>query len=852
MRPCTSFIPMRNAQKGGVSLLTLAIFLMLLGSMLMVGVMYLRGDQSSAEASREREALLWADNAIIGFASTYHRLPCPAEAPDGNENCGLAKGWLPVKALNLDVTLFAPGLLPMRYMVYRDESSLTTEAETHRAPAIGEPGIVSNGRLLPYDAYEPAGWDHATASDATAITDADPHSGRFAGRFFDFNNRNGLDMCETMRLVSVKLAATGSQTDFAHYLRSGAPINVAYGVALPGNFDASGSNRNRFDGVNGTDNPEMEAPDKGHGSTYDDYVRVRDFDSLMSAFGCQPVRYHAEADYEQTIDGSGDINADIAGLIQTIVADTRGVAPTGELKVVINREGIATPMLESVQSVALAYGIVEEIEGQYEDLQGAVDQTVVFASVQAAVAAAGVIVSTVTLVADVIGIVQAVTAAIASLGLNFAAYVAIAAYTVSSITSGVAIGVNIAATTLLVTAAVNTSNIAARLDVDVSKKMEALCEKADLTAAQKAIVEAKEEAEKARDDAREDMQEAKKELDDYQAALKSELDTCKAVVEDKSTADAGLICQAGSSIFASSGTCHSVGVSHSCPSASYDACFNVDSIGASVLNPLARSVRSSYQPFFTGDISTWYAERIVAELALAQIENDLDEARKRKAEAEAPTEDTITKAAESYCTSCPGTGNPSCVKATCIAEQISKLQAEYTAQLAKAEADIASLESAKTTKTDELNVLKTKIAAAHEIPEKAPDQECPGKPAVTILCDTPYANACTEARKILSQSYEAFKKIPLDNCGTDAHELTKKLDRAYCEAPAGYTLEKLYLEKKAIYEQTNEAYASLPDASALFPTISCAAGTGGGMVVILSSDHAKEVVRRVDKRSVLQ
>ncbi|GHT90416.1 hypothetical protein FACS1894101_2890 [Betaproteobacteria bacterium] len=487
---------MRNAQKGGVSLLTLAIFLMLLGSMLMVGVMYLRGDQSSAEASREREALLWADNAIIGFASTYHRLPCPAEAPDGNENCALAKGWLPVKALNLDVTLFAPGLLPMRYMVYRDESSLTTEAETHRAPAIGEPGIYSDDRLLPYDAYEPAGWDHATASDVTAITtDADPHVGRFAGRF-DFNNRNGLDMCETMRLVSVKLAATGSQTDFAHYLRGSTPINVAYGVALPGSFDASGLSLNRFDGANGTNNPAMEAPDKGHGSNYDDYVRVRDFDSLMSAFGCQPVRYHAEADYSHTIDGSGDINADIAGLIQTIVADTRG-APNGKLEVDINREGIATPMLESVQSVALAYGIVEEIEGQYEDLQAAVKQTVVFASVQAAVAAAGVIVSTVTLVADVIGIVQAVTAAIASLGLNFAAYVAIAAYTVSSITSGVAIGVNIAATTLLVTAAVDTSNIAARLDVDVSKEMEALCKKADLTAAQQEIVKAKQDAEEA-------------------------------------------------------------------------------------------------------------------------------------------------------------------------------------------------------------------------------------------------------------------------------------------------------------------------------------------------------------------
>ncbi|GHU13388.1 hypothetical protein FACS189441_0760 [Betaproteobacteria bacterium] len=851
MRPCTSFIPMRNAQKGGVSLLTLAIFLMLLGSMLMVGVMYLRGDQSSAEASREREALLWADNAIIGFASTYHRLPCPAEAPDGNENCGLAKGWLPVKALNLDVTLFAPGLLPMRYMVYRDESLLTGEDETHRAPAIGESGIVSDGRLLPYDAYEPAYWDHAITSDATAITDADAHDGRFAGRSdFNFNNRNGLDMCETMRLVSVKLAATGSQTDFAHYLRGSTPVNVAYGVALPGSFDASGVNLNRFDGANGTNNPEMEAPDKGHGSNYDDYVRVRDFDSLMSAFGCQPVRYQATANYSHTIDGSGDINADIAGLIQTIVADTRGTAPAGALTVAINREGIATPMLESVQSVALAYGIVEEIEGQYEDLQEAVKQTVVFASVQAAVAAAGVIVSTVTLVADVIGIVQAVTAAIASLGLNFAAYVAIAAYTVSSITSGVAIGVNIAATTLLVTAAVNTSNIAARLDVDVSKKMEALCEKADLTKAQEEIAEAKEKAKEAHDDALADMQEAKKELDDYQAVLTSELDTCKEVVE-KSGTDTGLICQSSSGFGTFSGACSQGGQFYSCPSASYDACFNVDSIMASALNPL-RSVRGSYQPFFTGEINTWYAERIVAELALAQIENDLDEANKRKAEAEAPTEDTITKAAESYCTSCPGTGNPSCVKATCIAEQISKLQAEYTAQLAKAEADITRLEQENTTKTDELNVLKTKIEAAHEIPEEAPAQACLTSSTVTILCNTPYAAACTAARETLSQSYEAFKKIPLGNCGTNAHELTKKLDRAYCEAPAGYTLEKLYLEKEAIYEQTKEAYASLPDASALFPTISCTAGGGDGTVVILSSDRAKEVVRRVDKRSVLQ
>ena len=71
-----------------------------------------------------------------------------------------------------------------------------------------------------------------------------------------------------------------------------------------------------------------------------------------------------------------------------------------------------------------------------------------------------------------------------------------------------------------------------------------------------------------------------------------------------------------------------------------------------------------------------------------------------------------------------------------------------------------------------------------------------------------------------------------------------------CDAPVGYMLQAMFEQKEAAYLAAQAAYGEI-DASGV--TIDCDATiVADGEVVIWTSDAAREIVRRVDKRSVLQ
>ncbi|GHU31385.1 hypothetical protein AGMMS50256_19770 [Betaproteobacteria bacterium] len=837
-----------HRQTGGVSLLTLAILLLLLGGTLALGVNYFRAGLPSTDASREREALLWADKAIIGFASTYHRLPCPAASPNGAENCGLAKGWLP-NTLNLDISAFGPGHLPMRYMVYRDESTLGGVDVMHRAPSISD-GTSSGVRPLPHNAFEPGIWDYPDTganSDITAIAEtAFPQNiGRYTGRFDPlFGARNGLDMCETLRLVRVKLAKDGPSAAFAHYTRSGAPVNVAYGLALPGRFNADGANNTLFDGANANGTPAMEAPDRNHSANYDDFVFTRDVDSLMSAFGCQPVRYHAVASYKDDISKGSGLDS-VAEFITTLIDATIPSAPDGELDVAINREGIAVPMLESVQSVALAYGVVEEVNGQYEDLKAAVTETIIFASIQAGLSVGGVLVSTAGLIADAIGVAEAAGIAAACLGLCVNEYVAMALYAASAVVSTISLSINLASTGILIGAAANAGLIGSRLDLDLSDELETICEKMDTSEVNEEIDEneeikkKKKEAEKNLEDARKARNKALEEWNKYYETnpnFKKQVEDCNSLLSK--TGNDGLWC------FSSEG---SMGLcSSSCASASYSNCFGT---GPDSANP---TLIAQYAPFVDDSITDLYQVHMEAEQKVKDFERKIAMANKKIEDTDTDSADVQKAIADAAKDACKGAKDSD--KPTCEAGQRTRLTEGYSAQHSKAENERNGLDSQLTDARTVLTNAKNAIENAHEVPAPAlvAPARCPETGSSTlILCNIHYLSSCGPAHDSITQFYRDYKEYDsVEDClddGDDDHPLT-----AYeCEAPAYEMLWALYQQREAAYQAAQEQYEKISDMSV--DTITCNSTVNGdGNVVIWTSDAAKEIVRRVDKRSVLQ
>lgn len=462
-----------DKRQRGMSLVTLALLLLLIGGALMAGIAYFRASIPSDVASSQKDAMNWADQAVLGFASTQHRLPCPAATPTGDEDCSLAKGWLPAKALNLDATMFQPGLLPMKYMVYRNKTTVNSKTYAHRDLAANE--SVSS-RTLPLDAYEPPEWDNDATQDYTDITDTSAHTGRFTARK-DFNVRNGLDLCETARLAYSEVLHAPSNA-YAHYLRGSTVVNVAYGIAEPGMGDASGNN-NPFDGVNANDAAiQMEPPDLPHSSDYNDYVFVRDLPSYMAALGCPPVHYNMVEGYTEnvakgTFGGLKDFSSEITPITSTFTDNV----PPSELIVAYEREGVAALTVSSVDSVALMVDAAAEVEALRAFVADNANSTMDSAIQQDITTAIGIITAVVGLAANVAAIVKAVTAAIASLGADAGADTAIGLYVAGLAVSVVAVGLSIAAEGMLIAATVYAANVVSAVGGDTSL-ISTFCDKA--------------------------------------------------------------------------------------------------------------------------------------------------------------------------------------------------------------------------------------------------------------------------------------------------------------------------------------------------------------------------------------
>jgi hypothetical protein len=498
--------PRKWRAQNGVSLLTLALLLLMLTGALMAGLAFFRAEIPAEIASAQKNALADADRALMAFASIHHRLPCPADTPGGVENCAAdkAKGYLPIGALGLDAMFLTPDLRTMRYMVYRNPEGDLAKNET-----------VTN-RVLPEDAYKP---------DQVKMEDSDPD--------FLFGDRNGLDMCETMRKAYVAVDA-GASASHAHYRRGGATVNVAYGLALPGAVDVDDvSPPSAFDGVNANGDPVMERPDRGHGGDYDDFVLTRDLYTVMSAFGCQPVKYHVSGLYTTDVANGGGIADDFFTFMNLEPTDD-----VNELHVNYDETGVISPMLASVKSVNEAVKIVKESNTYFGKTKDSAERDTAFgfwstanASVDMGLSLLGIIDTALSMVKDAGNIslsfmppwfgVPAPLHGVA-LGLNAA----------SVNLQILALAANITNFSLVLTNAIIAVRIANRFGSDLTETLSGFCDSLDNADIEEQMANSKGEAlqnlEEEKDKAEEDMNEARSEL----VNVENNITTCSGYYKD--------------------------------------------------------------------------------------------------------------------------------------------------------------------------------------------------------------------------------------------------------------------------------------------------------------------------------
>jgi prepilin-type N-terminal cleavage/methylation domain-containing protein len=316
-------LPLPGLRQRGFSLLEMAVVLSIVGllTISLWKIVPLLRDIGNTQPPLEQLAL--ADEAVLGFVASRHRLPCPA-AVDGNgeektlpgvspvtevPRCESAIGELPFRTLGLQL----PARL--RYGVYRapgrravptlgyllPPGNASAEYDATRAewllPLRQDGGYVGHGDAGRY-AYLPGKSALAVEPIATMSTVEEifktPHR-QHGFKLYDEDagapviprpQWNGLDFCVELRNVAQTSADTGLQAN---------DIRVAYAIAHPGALDANGDG-SFFDGGNGT--AKFEAPGAPAKDTYDDHVLAVGFAELAGRLACPAYLSRVNASWQ--------------------------------------------------------------------------------------------------------------------------------------------------------------------------------------------------------------------------------------------------------------------------------------------------------------------------------------------------------------------------------------------------------------------------------------------------------------------------------------------------------------------------------------------------------------------------
>jgi prepilin-type N-terminal cleavage/methylation domain-containing protein len=243
----------------GFSLIEAAIALAVLGLIALAAAAYWRSAMQVKVVSVERDLVARAQSAVLGFAYTKFRLPCPASDPaTGLEDCttGNQAQFLPWATLALPDSRARQ----MRYGVYR-KTNANPRLDTDLSAAI------------------------ATDRAAVLLTTSVTESTTPIGMSTLIGNRNLFDFCHALNTAA-------SQAPDSAYLHTvdmtGQKKNVAFALAMPGLLDADGDG-NIFDGAQALQtsaNPAFDAPSRPQALDFDDKVVVTSAGTLFATLSC--------------------------------------------------------------------------------------------------------------------------------------------------------------------------------------------------------------------------------------------------------------------------------------------------------------------------------------------------------------------------------------------------------------------------------------------------------------------------------------------------------------------------------------------------------------------------------------
>jgi hypothetical protein len=543
----------------------------------------------------------------------------------------------------------------------------------------------------------------------------------------------------------------------------------------------------------------------------------------MTAFGCRPVPYNVSDEYEADL-ASGDMSgltgfvADAVGVVGTPLPDDI-IPPTGKLQIKYHRAGIVAPMPSSVQSVALAVNLVEEVESQYGSVKGSATETMVFGIIQSVLAGGGIALSTAQIIADAVGVAEAIGIAAACLGLCVNEYAAAALYVASIAVSGVALVVNTAAMATLIAGTVQAGQVLWRLsgEDEAIEKMKDFCERKDSALPDEimeGLAESIENLKNQRDRAKQEMDDAKAVLD----ADKEIIEACRAnlgtALAEYPPLEGGGTCSAGT----------------------YAA-----------ICPALANYEDLYADFLQEDPSSPYQALYDAEQALAGTEKGMAAAQK-KMEATDTTKPAVQAQIEAAVLQFPPKDRDA---------RREELKERYKQEYQEAAEELGELESDKPTQqtavTNAQNALDDEIKElAAPVPGSAPCNnegtvDCAGK--YQELCGDAYVLISTPVTKTHDMTYTVT--YPVDDQGhTQTYTYTETYNHTFSgQFHVDWTDHE---SKKEWYESASANYETLANVKLPAAEQCKSIDETDRQVEVWPVEAAVEVLRRVDKRSVLQ
>jgi len=261
------------------AMLTVSVAGLALGSFL------LQSNKARKEnAQGQEQAVLWANQAVMGFVAAHGRLPCPAMSSLGAEACGgLGKGWLPVGSL-VQVQGRPPDAvktMDIHYMFYKGAGSPEDPDFSARRPAF-IPALTDGAGVGGYRTDITSSVDLCgNLHGLNGLTNRWEMPGERPDSIWSFaRGGNQFAQRDVERYVVDDVV---SRADRAHVVLPEGITNVAFGIAVaaPGTSGASSSGVNASAGV-----PRMESPIKPKGDGYSDIVSVTLPHELYNALSC--------------------------------------------------------------------------------------------------------------------------------------------------------------------------------------------------------------------------------------------------------------------------------------------------------------------------------------------------------------------------------------------------------------------------------------------------------------------------------------------------------------------------------------------------------------------------------------